>query len=411
MHGMKRAYESLLTEYLRVFPVVAILGSRQCGKTTLLKSLPPPWTTFDLENAPDYEVVGRDPALFLRLHPAKVAFDEAQLLPDLFSALRVAVDRDRDARGRFIVTGSSSPSLVREISESLAGRVGVIEMAPLTAAEAFGFVDAPLATLLNDTHLCAARLVEALSPRISLSDAHHYWWGGGYPEPFVQNTARFRQVWTQEFVRSYLERDIARLFPGLNRERFRSFLRTLAGLSGTIINHADVARTLGVSQPTARDYFEIAHGTFFWRALPAFDRDSLKRIVKHAKGYVRDSGLLHHLLRVPDLESLLSHPMMGGSWEGMVIETLLRGLNASGTDYDAFHYRTGGGAEVDLVLDGGFGLLPIEIKHSQSVDPRSLKALSAFIKEWDCKMGVVITNDERPRLLSETIAAIPFSCL
>jgi predicted AAA+ superfamily ATPase len=102
---------------------------------------------------------------------------------------------------------------------------------------------------------------------------------------------------------------------------------------------------------------------------------------------------------------------VGASWEGMVIETILRGLNATGTDHDAFHFRTGGGAEVDLVLDGVFGLVPIEIKHTQTVEPRALKALAGFVSEWNCKMGIVITNDERPRLLSETIAAIPFGCL
>jgi predicted AAA+ superfamily ATPase len=205
--------------------------------------------------------------------------------------------------------------------------------------------------------------------------------------------------------------DEAQGFPGLDHDRFRQFLHMLGSLSGTVLNLSDVARTLAVSQPTARDYVEIAHGTFVWRRLPAYTGNPLKRAVRHPKGYLRDTGLLHHLLRIPDLDTLLGHPAMGKSWEGLVIEELLRGLNGRGIAAEASHYRTSAGGEVDLVLEGDFGLLPIAIKHAQTVRLQELQALNHFLTDTKCPLGLVINNDERPRFYTERILGVPFACL
>lgn len=137
----------------------------------------------------------------------------------------------------------------------------------------------------------------------------------------------------------------------------------------------------------------------------------MKRIVKHPKGYLRDTGLLHHLLRIPDIDTLLSHPATGKSWEGLVIEELLRGLNARGIPFDASHYRTAAGGEVDLILEGDFGLIPVEIKHTQTVRMQELQALTNFIADSKCELGLVINNDERPRFYTERILGIPFAFL
>lgn len=161
--------------------------------------------------------------------------------------------------------------------------------------------------------------------------------------------------------------------------RFRRFLELLGGLSGRVINYAETARALNVSQPTARDYFDIAHGTFVWRRVGAFTGDAMKRIVKHPRGYLRDSGLLHSLLRIPDRAALLSHPQMGASWEGMVVEEILRQLAALGASVEYSHYRTSGGAEVDLVLRGDFGLVAVEVKHGSDVDARVLRPLEVSV--------------------------------
>ena len=406
---MKRHAFPLLRELLGLFPCVALLGVRQCGKTTLLRELLPDWRLFDMEKLADHEAIARDPDLFLRLNSRHVAIDESQLLPSLFPALRVAIDSDRESRGRFVITGSSSPELLAAIAESLAGRVAIIDMGPFSLAEAYELPPSPVLAMLAGR--AAANDLANVSTRLSLSQVTDYWLHGGYPEPWIKSSPRFRKLWLQNYLQTYLDRDLPRLFPGLDRQKFRLFVQMLAQLSGSIINYSDVARALGVSQPTARDYFHIAHGSFVWRHLPAYEKNAAKRVVKHPKGYLRDSGLLHFLLHLQDRDDLMAHPRMGASWEGMVIENLVRGFAAAGEDFQAFHYRSGGGAEIDLVLEGEFGLLPVEIKHTQHVDARALRALRDFVAERGCRYGIVINNDERPRLLDDKLIGIPLAAL
>jgi uncharacterized protein len=407
---MIRIYERLFKEYIAFFPCVALIGSRQCGKTTLLQTLPGDWKVFDLEKQSDFQSLSQDPDLFFRLNPDKIAIDEAQLKPELFPALRVAIDRDRQKTGRFVITGSSSPRLVRAISESLAGRIGIIEMAPFSFPEVRKELSPPFFRFLTDrVHI--PDVIHELKPLGNIRNVHDFWFGGGYPEPWLKKSKRFHSLWMNQYIGTYLYRDVAKLFPGINETRFRMFVQILAGFSGNVINYSDVARSLGVSQPTVRDYFEIADGTFLWRTIPSYTRNTLKRIVKHPKGYFRDSGLLHYLLRIPDVDLLASHPMMGRSWEGFVIEEIIRGLNATGAGFDYYYYRTGGGAEVDLVLEGEFGLIPIEIKYAQTVPAKHLRSIKDFVKDHNCRFGLVINNDECARLYDEQIAGIPLACL
>lgn len=241
-----------------------------------------------------------------------------------------------------------------------------------------------------------------------------YWFQGGYPEPWLSENEEFRSLWYRHYIDAYLLRDIGVLFPNLNRDRYRQFIALLSQHSGNILNNADIARTLGVSEPTVRDWLSIAHDTFLWRHIPAWDRSPAKQLVKHPKGFLRDSGLLHRLLRIQDHTMLATHPVVGKSWEGMVVETLLRGFENAGIDVEPFHYRTRGGAEIDLVLEGQFGsshLLPVEIKLTQQSDKRSLRSISEFVTTHNCPLGLVINNDERPRWLDERILAIPAGSL
>lgn len=406
---MFRHYTQLLEEYLTLFPCVAIIGVRQCGKTSLIHQLPSQWNHYDLEKIQDRDLIQAGPDLFLRLNPENITIDESQLLPEIFPALRVAIDHQREKCGRFIITGSSSPELVKSISESLAGRVAIIEMDPFNLAEAYEKPVSPIYQLIKEQALVSQ--FDSLTPVYSLNQVMRHWLEGGYPEQWIKNNARFRKLWMQNYIQTYLDRDILRLFPKLNRDKYRLFTQLLSQLSGQITNYSNVSRILGVSQPTARDYFEIAHGTFIWRHLPSYEKNATKRIVKHPKGYLRDTGLLHHLLHIHDQNMLLTHPQMGHSWEAMVAENIIRGLNTLGVQFEYYHYRTGGGAEVDLILEGEFGLLPIEIKFAQNINNKSLRSLREFIQGYSCKYGLIIHNHESAQLYDENIIGIPATYL
>lgn len=267
------------------------------------------------------------------------------------------------------------------------------------------------AARLQDRRTKISDLIDGLPRRGSLATAHNYWFRGGYPEPWLHEKSGFRDRWLEQYIRTFLQQDVKRLFPGLDEVRFRRFLEMLGGISGQVLNYAEIARALAVSQPTARDYFEIAHGTLIWRQLPAFTRNTAKRIVKHPRGYLRDSGLCHALLRIPDTDALLSHPRMGASWEGMVIEEVIRQLNARGISHESSYYRTTGGAEVDLVLDGPFGLIAVEIKHHSSIARRELRPLRDFVAEYEVHLGIVINNDTEIRQYDDRLLGVPFQHL
>ena len=302
--------------------------------------------------------------------------------------------------------------MLRSISETLAGRIGIIELAPLSWSEVTETSDRDsVLRRLSNRKLSAAALIEGLKPRAGLRLAHDYWFRGGFPEPWLNAAGEFQKRWVEQYLQTYLYRDVKRLFPGLDEVRFRRFVEMLGGLSGRTLNFAEAARALAVSQPTARDYFEIAHGTFIWRRVPAYSRNVMKRAVKHPRGYLRDSGLLHTLLRIPDLDALLSHPQAGGSWEGMVVEEILRQLSALGVGYDYSYYRTGAGAEVDLVLEADFGRVAVEIKRTSSPNARDLRGIRDFVREQKARAGIVINTDAAARVYEEKIVGLPFNWL
>jgi predicted AAA+ superfamily ATPase len=311
-----------------------------------------------------------------------------------------------------VITSSSSPALLHSLSESLAGRIAVIEMAPFSWGEVTETTGRDnFLKRLQNRKAGAEDLISGLKQRGDLGLAHDFWFRGGYPEPWLRAGETFRAQWIEQYIQSYLNRDVKRLFPGLNDLRFRRFLELLGGLSGRILNYSEIARALGISQPTARDYFDIAHGTFLWRSIPAWAKNTLKRTVKHPRGYLRDTGLLHALLRIPDLDALMSHPQMGVSWEGMVVEEIVRQANAHGIAHEYSYYRTGGGAEVDLVLEGNFGLVAFEIKHTATAPAREWRALHDFVAGHGARLGVIINNDVTPRLYEKRLVGLPFTFL
>ncbi len=334
-----RTLEATIAARLRQFPAVALLGPRQVGKTTLARRLAETADSayLDLEDPVDLAKLD-DAAGYLRaLRRRLVVIDEVQRAPGLFPLLRVLIDeriRAGEAAGQFLLLGSAAPDLLRQSGESLAGRIAYLELSPLDIRE----TGADLASRL--------------------------WVRGGFPPSFLAGDDGQSAEWREQFVRTYLERDVPQLGPLVPAGTLRRLWTMLAHGQGGLLNLAELARSLGVDGKTVARYVDLLSDLFLVRRLPPFHANVRKRLVKSPKVYVRDSGLVHTLLRLDDEDGVLGHPVAGTSWEGFVVETLVR---AAPDRAQASFYRTATGVEVDLVLElPGNRLWAIEIKRSSA---------------------------------------------
>ncbi len=359
-----------LHELARQFPAVLILGARQVGKTTLARAAFPDLPYCDLEDPASQALFAEDPRFQLdaRARPG-VILDEAQRVPPLFSALRGAIDADRQAMGRFILLGSAQPALVRQVAETLAGRVGILELAPLTAAE--------------------------VSLPASGSDYVSLWLTGGFPDAHTaeRRGGHFRDWW-EAYLRTYVERDLPALGVSADPLLMRRLLTMLAHAQGGLANFNQLAAALGIANRTVVRYVDILEQSFLLRRLPPYFRNIGKRLVKAPKLYLRDTGLLHHLLNIDSLESLDSHPIRGASWETFVLEDLLRREAMRHPYAQAYFWRTAMGAEVDLLLERGDGLHAIEVKTARATSPYLSRGLRAILADTGAKSATVIDQGE-----------------
>jgi len=404
-----RNLSNKIEKLLDMFPVVAVIGARQCGKSTLVKQLKPEWKYYDLEQPDDYQLITDDPVAFFSFNSEHIIIDEAQQYPDLFKILRGVIDSDRKNKGRFLITGSSSPDIVKGLTESLAGRIASIEMWPFKSTEYYEKGQSELYDYLLQSSLSSKNLTD-LSPLLSLPQCMNVWYKGGFPEPLIESEENneFYTIWMENYIQSYIVRDIRGLFPKLNIHNFRRFLTLLAQFSGHQLNMSDMARSLEVSVSTIKDYLDIIHQTFIWRNLNPFENNTIKKVQKAKKGFFRDQGVLHYLLKIKSLDDLLIHPVAGYSFESFVTEEIIRGFQATmATQMEFSYYRTIDKSEVDLIVEGSFGTIPIEIKLGSSTKKQSLRGLTKLIKEMDLEYGLVINRAKRIEQLSDKIIQIP----
>ena len=411
MTVIKRNLQDRINHLLEVFPVVMLVGARQTGKTTLSRAVRADWHYFDLENAADYDFISRDYDFLFQEYPRHVIFDEAQELPGLFRQLRGVIDSSRQESGRFILTGSSSPDLLEHASDSLAGRIAIVEIGTLKMNEVRQ-QPLPLFYQILEQELNTESLDSVKALDCPVEDVIPFFLRGGYPEPILAEDDYAYNAWMENYYRTYINRDIKKLFPRLDAIRYRRFVSMLSSLSGTIINKAQLGRSVDVSEVTIRDYLEIADKTFFWRTIPSFETSKSKSTVKMPKGIVRDSGINHYLTGIDTREKLLRAAQVGQNFESFVIEEIIKGIQATKvTRWDYFYYRTKNGAEIDLILDGSFGILPIEIKFGRQTTLKQLTSLQQFVKRHDLPFGLVVNNSNEVRMLSEKVVQVPAGCL
>ena len=338
-------------EYLRQLevatsrsPVTALLGPRQCGKTTLARHFAATLesTCFDLESEPDVRRL-TNPELALADLRGLVVLDEIQRMPRLFNVLRVLSDRG-GAASRFLILGSASPELVREVSESLAGRVEFIELAGFDLAET------------------------------GTQSWRTLWLRGGFPRSYLGGSNADSMAWRDGFVRTFLERDIPQLGITIPAAAMRRFWTMLAHWHGQTWNASELGRAMSLSDKTVRRYLDLLTGTYMVRQLQPWFENVAKRQVKAPKVYLRDSGLLHALLEVPNDGSLLSHPRVGASWEGFVIEQILRSLQPSSAWFWAAH----GAGELDLLIFENGRRIGFEVKFSEA--PSVTRAMRGVLR-------------------------------
>lgn len=394
-------------EYLKQFPVVVVLGARQVGKTTLLAREFADWKRVDLEDAGIAQAIEADPALYLEDHPDNVWFDEAHQVPGLFPALRVAVDKDRRA-GRYLLSGSATGALAAQVSESLAGRAGVLVLQPLGVSEILRRAPAGfLETLLQseDAGIFAKQLwIRDLDSKQMLNQL---WETGGFPEPVVLADAARRRRWFDSYVRLVSERDLVPTAGNrMGPVAARRLLRMLAARHGQPLNLSALARDFGTSTASIANFLDLLEGAFLWHRVEPYLSNIGKRLVRSPKGWVMDSGLLHALLDIQNWEELESHPSMGASFEGWVMQELMKAVGAADHRPQFYHWRTHAGAEVDIVLERGTRLYPIEVKRATRVSAYDLRGMSSFLSAYSAKapFGIIVYRGELTRLGSNIVA-------
>ena len=371
MIARNQLLESLEREISR-FPVVLLLGPRQCGKTTLAREIAEMHDAhyYDLED-PENPLSPESASITLRALSGLVVIDEFQRMPQLFGLLRVLADR-RPLPARFLILGSASPDLVKGVSETLAGRVAYVPMNGFNLDEVGG-------------------------------DAwRELWIRGRFPDSFLAPDDSHSYDWRQNFVQSFLERDIPQLGIRVPAATLRRFWTMLAHWHGQTWNASELARSLDTRQDTARHYLDILCGAFMIRQLPPWFENVGKRLVKSPKIYFRDTGLLHTLLGLRNLDQVSSHPRLGFSWEGFALEEVICKLKA---DQDAYFYKTHGGAELDLLVMRGGKRYGFEFKFQDA--PRPTKSMHGVLEDLALDQLFVVYPGSESYALDERIATMP----
>ncbi|OGQ95805.1 MAG: hypothetical protein A2521_01210 [Deltaproteobacteria bacterium RIFOXYD12_FULL_57_12] len=366
-------YTRQINDSLKRAPITALLGPRQCGKTTLARSVGDNQQShyFDLESVPDQQRL-RNPELMLGSLSGLIILDEIQRMPELFSVLRVMVDKP-DCASRYLILGSASPDIIKNASETMAGRVEFIELSGFDLLE---------------------------TGEDSWRDL---WLRGGFPRSFLARTDADSQAWRAGFIRTFLERDIPSLGITIPATAMRRFWTMLAHYHGQIWNGSEIGRAMGISDKTARSYLDLLAGTFMVRQLQPWHENLKKRQVKSPKIFLRDTGILHALMDIPDFHALAGNPKIGASWEGFVMENILQVIRP----FQAYFWATHSGAEIDLLLFQQGRRIGIEIKYSDA--PAITRSMRVALADLTLDHLLIVYPGRHRYPMDEAITAVPLN--
>jgi len=381
---IRRRIQENIIKSLKQVPAVGLVGPRQAGKTTLAKmiaeTVKKPVIYLDLENPHDLQKLDNAQLYFQQYQNHLIILDEAQRKPEIFPLLRSLIDQDRKP-GRFMILGSASPSLKRQASESLAGRIAYFELSPFTLDE------------INEEKDNFKKL----------------WLRGGYPESYLADSDESATAWIQNFIQTHLERDIPVLGIRVPATTLLRFWTMVAHCNGQLWNASRLAESLGVDSKTSRRYLDILEETFMIRQLQPFFSNVKKRLVKSPKVYIRDTGLLHTMLKIFSYDDLYANPVLGASWEGFCLEQIIA---LKPPKYDAYFYRTqsAAAAEIDLVLSKGLKVeIAVEIKYS--LTPKLTRSSTNAINEVAPLKTWIVYPGEESYPIKKDIWTLPINQL
>lgn len=400
-----RLIENKLSELFQYFPVVAVLGARQVGKSTLVEFLfKNQINTTVFDPVVDIGNARQDPDFFLQNISFPAFFDEIQYAPELLGSIKRKVDKEKK-NGMYILSGSQNLSVLKNISESLAGRVAILNLWPMSQSE----LNEKQETSFLEQWLSGS-VTESLLETEKSYPVFDAIWKGGYPRISELPDSLIPGYW-QSYLQTYIERDVRKVANIGSLQTFGRFIGLLAALTAQEINHNQTGRELGIARNTALSWTEVAESTYQWLSIPAFSRNPIKRISGKNKGYFTDTGFACYLQKISAASVIASHPMQGRLFETFIVMEIAKLIQNLPVQPSLYHFRSHSGAEVDLILELNGMLFPIEIKSKSNPARRDIRGFEAFkncFPTENIQKGLVVCAVPSPRYLGEDVVAVPW---